>query len=117
TKPKPPPSSPSPPTRSADSITQLRDEAGRAATAVGDWASRTSTTVGKEVRRGLETADRTVGQWTGHCNQVDGCGRNTTQVERRDRWSDRHGGNTVTQRQPPARSADEDEGFARPPPR
>ncbi len=117
TKPKPPPSSPPPPARSADSITQLRDEAGRAATAVGDWASRTSTTVGKEVRRGLETADRTVGQWIGRCNQADGCGRNTTQVERRDRWSDRNGGNTVTQRQPPARYADEDAGFARPPPR
>ena len=117
TKPKPPPSSPPPPARSADPITQFRDEAGRAATAVGDWASRTSATVGGEVRRGLETADRTVGQWTGRCNQADGCRRNTTQVERRDRWSDRHGGNTVTQRQPPVRSADEDEGFARPPPR
>ena len=114
-KPQPRPNSSPTPARSADPITQLRDEAGRAATAVGDWGSRTSTTVGGEVRRGLETADRTVGQWTGHCNQADGCGRNTTQVERRDRWSDRHRGGTVTQRESPARSADE--GFAEPPPR
>jgi hypothetical protein len=93
----------------------LRDEAGRAATAVGDWASRTSATVGKEVRRGLEAADRTVGQWTGSCNQAQGCGRNTTQVERRDRWSDRRGGHTVTQRESSMRY-DENQGFAPPPP-
>ncbi len=115
-KPQPRPNSSPQPARSTDPITQLRDNAGRTATAVGDWASRTSSVVGKEVKRGLETADQTVGQWTGRCNRADGCGRNTTQVERRDRWTDRHRGNTVTQREPPARY-DEDEGFAKPPPR
>ena len=118
TEPKPMPpsnSSASPPARSTDSITQLRDDAGRAATTVGDWASRTSATVNKEVRRGLEAADQAVERWTGRCNQPDGCGRNTVQVERRDRLADHHG-HTISQRERPARQ-DEDEGFAQPPPR
>jgi hypothetical protein len=68
------------------------------------------------VRRGFEAADQTVRQWTGSCKKADGCVRNTVQVERRDRLADRHGGNTVSQREPPTRP-DEDEGFAKPPPR
>ena len=107
-------SSASPPARSADPITQFRDDAGRAAVAVGDWASRASAVVNKEVRRGLETADQTVGRWTGRCHPTDGC--QETRVERRDRWSDRHLNHTVSQPEPPARYS-EDEGFAKPPPR
>jgi hypothetical protein len=114
-KPQPRPNASPPPARSTDPITQLRDNAGRTAASFGDWASRTSAVVGKEVKRGLEAADQTVGQWTGRCNRADGCGRNTTQVERRDRWNSPRGG-MVTQREPPARY-DEDEGFAKPPPR
>lgn len=108
-------SSAPPPARSTDPISQLQGETGRAATAVGDWASRTSTTISQEVRRGMEATDQAVGRWTGRCNPGDACSRNTTQVERRDRWADRHG-HTVSQREHPARQ-DEDEGFAQPPPR
>ena len=115
-EPKPPShSSASSPARSADPVTQLRDNTGRAATALGDWASRTSSTVSKEVKRGLKAADHAVKQWTGNCNPADGCIRNTTQVERRDRLANRYG-HTVSQGERPARQ-DEDEGFARPPPR
>jgi serine/threonine protein kinase len=110
-EPKPRPSSPSatPPARSADPVTQLQEDAGRAATELGNLVSRASTTVGKEVQRGLEAADQTVGRWTGRCHPADGC--QEARVERRDRWSDRHRGGTVSQRH------DEDDGFAKPPPR
>jgi len=113
---KPPANSTPRPARAADPITQFRDDASRTATAVGDWVSRTSTTVSQEVRRGLETADRTVGRWTGSCNQPDGCGRNTTQVERRDHGSSRSGG-TASSREPPAVRNQDGYGFAPPPPR
>ncbi|MFO1423591.1 MAG: protein kinase [Candidatus Competibacteraceae bacterium] len=114
---EPRPSSPSaaPPARSTDPITQIRDDAGRAATEVGNFFSRASTTVGKEVQRGLEAADQTVGRWTGRCQPGDGC--QEARVERRDRWSDRRGGgNTVSRRESSTRH-DEDDGFTRPPPR
>ncbi|MDG4551351.1 MAG: protein kinase [Candidatus Contendobacter sp.] len=114
-EPRPPSRSATSPARSADSMTQLRDDAGRTAAEVGNFFSRASATVGKEVRRGLEAADQTVGRWTGRCQPGDGC--QEVRVERRDRWSDRHrGGNTVSQRGSAARY-DEDDGFARPPPR
>ncbi len=97
----PAPSTP-PPTRSADPIQQFQNDAGRAAADIrrqtesfSRWLSRTSNTVGTEVRRGLETADRSVSQWTGHCNQADGCGQHV-RVERRDRWSNRYGGGAVS---------------------
>ena len=102
------------PVRPADPVTQLRDDAGHAATALGNWASRTSTVVGKEVQRGLEAADYAVKQWTGYCNQADGCIRNTTQVERRDRLANRYG--RTAPRQERTVRQDEDEGFAQPPP-
>ena len=44
------------------------------------WVSRTSTAVGSEVRRGLESANRA----------INGNGE-SAQVERRDRWSPRYG--------------------------
>ncbi len=113
---KPPANSTPRPVRAADPITQFRDDASRTAAAVGDWVSRTSTTVSQEVRRGLETADRTVGRWTGSCNQPDGCGRNTTQVERRDHGSSRSGATTPS-REPPAVRNQDGSGFAPPPPR
>ncbi|MDS4032248.1 MAG: protein kinase [Candidatus Contendobacter sp.] len=114
-EPSPPSHSATPPARSTDPMTQLRDDAGRAATEVGNFFSRASTTVGKEVRRGLEAADQTVGRWTGRCQPGDDC--QEARVERRDRWSDhRRGGNTVSRRESSARY-DEDDGFAMPPPR
>ncbi len=47
------------------------------------WVSRTSTAVGSEVRRGLESVNQA----------VNGNGE-SAQVERRDRWSPRHGKRT-----------------------
>ena len=109
------PSRVTPPTaRSTDPMTQLRDDAGRAATEVGNFFSRAGATVGKEVRRGFEAADQTVGRWTGRCQPGDGC--QEARVERRDRWSNRQGGDTVSRRESSARR-DEAEGFAKPPPR
>ncbi|HRD50027.1 MAG: protein kinase [Candidatus Competibacter sp.] len=114
-----PPTPPTPtPTRSADPIRQFQNDASRAASDIRRqtesftrWLSRTGTTVSTEVQRGLETADRSVSQWTGHCNQADGCGRNV-RVERRDRWSHRYGGGVVSQNH-----ADENEESPDPPPR
>lgn len=107
---------PSPPAvRVKDPITGLRDEAGRAAAALGDLVNRTSATVSLEVRQGLKTAERTVGQWTGRCDRADGCGRNTVQVERRDRWVSRPA-TALTQGESRGRQ-DADEGFVKPPPR
>ena len=103
-------------TRSTDPVTRIRDGAGRAASAIGEAVNRTSVAVSAEVRQSLRTAGRVVDQWTGRCNRAEGCGRNTIEVARRDRWSDRQG-TVVTQRQAPARDAEEDDGFAKPPPR
>ncbi|MFO1420205.1 MAG: protein kinase [Candidatus Competibacteraceae bacterium] len=112
------PDLPSPPARSADPINQFQEDAGRAATAirreaeaVGNWLSH----AGKEIQRGLDSANRAVNGWTGNCNQANGCGQ-STRVERRDRWSDRHGAATPSRY---ARTAPDDEnaGFAEPPPR
>ena len=103
TAPVPSTSSTPPPPRSADPIRQFQNDAGRAASDIRRqtesftrWLGRTSTTVSTEVQRGLETADRSVSQWTGRCNQADGCGQNV-RVDRRDRWSNRYGGATVSQ--------------------
>ncbi len=114
--PKPRPASPSaaPPAQSADPITQFRDDAGRAAAEFGHLVGHASTTVSNEVRRGLEAADQTVGRWTGRCRPADGC--QEARVERRDRWTDRHRGNSTAPRESPTRYS-EDDGFARPPPR
>ncbi len=80
-----------------DFVRQFQNDAGRAvadvqrqAESFSRWVNRTGTAVGTEVQRGLETADRAVSQWTGRCNQPDGC-RRKAQVERRDRWSNRYG--------------------------
>ncbi|MDS4070095.1 MAG: protein kinase [Candidatus Competibacter sp.] len=112
------PAFPSPPARSADPIDQFQEDAGRAATAirreaeaVGNWLSH----AGKEIQRGLDSANRAVNGWTGNCNQANGCGQ-STRVERRDRWSDRHGAATPS-RYAKTAPDDEDAGFAEPPPR
>lgn len=83
-------------------IRQFKNDAGRAITGIRHqaesfthWVNRASATVGTEVQRGLETADRTVSQWTGRCPNADGCPQKT-QVERRDRWSSRYGGGAVS---------------------
>ena len=104
-----------PAVRATDPMIGLRDGAGRAAAALGDLVNRTSATVSLEVRQGLKTAERTVGQWTGRCDRADGCGRNTVQVERRDRWVSRPA-TTLTQRESRGRQ-DADESFVKPPPR
>jgi serine/threonine protein kinase len=103
-----------PPARTADPVTQFREDANRAAAdlrreaeAVGNWASDT----GKEIQRGLDSANRAVNQFTGSCGSGNGCSRNP-RVERRDRWSSRKVG-TVSQRPPPG---GEETGFAAPPP-
>ena len=105
-----------PPVRSSDPVSQFQKDASRAAAdlqreaaAIGNWASR----AGKEVQRGLDSANRTVNQWTGNCGSANGCNRNP-RVERRDRWADRTVG-TVSQRPPPSPD-DEESGFAEAPP-
>jgi len=114
-KPKPSASSSAPaPARAADPITQLRDDAGRAAAEFGNLVSHTSTTVSKEVKRGLEAADQTVGRWTGRCRPADGCPE--VRVERRDRWSDHRRNPAAAPPEPPTRY-NPDDGFAKPPPR
>lgn len=112
------PTPPSPPARSADPLDQFQEDAGHAATAirreaeaVGNWLSH----AGKEIQRGLDSANRAVNGWTGNCNQANGCGQ-STRVERRDRWSDRHGAATPS-RYAKTAPDDEDAGFAEPPPR
>lgn len=112
-----PDSSSSPPARATDPITQFREDAGRTATdirreaeAVGNWLSH----AGKEIQRGLDSANRSINDWTGNCNPAHGCNQ-SSRVERRDRWSDPHGAGTPSRYE---RSApDADEGFAEPPPR
>lgn len=104
-----------PPARTTDPITQFREDANRAAAdlrreaeAVGTWASNT----GKEIQRGLDSANRAVNQFTGNCGPGNACNR-SSRVERRDRWSGRTVG-TVSQR--PSPPDDEDSGFVEPPP-
>lgn len=108
-----------PPVRSSDPVSQFQREASRAAgsfqreaEAIGNWASR----AGKEVRRGLDSANRVVNQWTGNCDSANDCNRNP-RVERRDRWADRTVG-TVSQRPPPPPPPPDGEegGFAEAPP-
>ncbi len=102
--PSPRATSTTPPAQSTGSVRQFQNDASRAVTDIQrqaasftHWVRHTSTTVGAEVQRGLETADRTVSQWTGHCNQADGCNQKV-RVERRDRWSSRYGGGAAAQR-------------------
>jgi hypothetical protein len=66
---------------------------------------RTGASVGTEIQRGLEDANQTVTRWTRSSRN---------KVERRDRWSERHGDKTRRQYDPPS-SYDEAEEFAVPP--
>lgn len=82
------PRKPSP--RSTDPVTQLQGDAVRASSNIRrnvedltNWIGRTGASVGAEVQRGLHEADQTVTRWTRS---------RETQVERRDRWSERYGG-------------------------
>jgi serine/threonine protein kinase len=130
TQPAPPPSSvavtiptrnssapPKPPARSSDPITAFQKDAGRAANDIrrgaeniGNWMGRTSASVGTEIQRGLDSANRAASSWTGNCLQANGC-HQSHQIERRDRWS-RSSQGTVSQPQPSTR--DDDEGFGNP---
>lgn len=105
-----------PPVHSDDPISQFRKDAGRAAAdlqreaeAIGNWASR----AGKEVQRSLDSANRSINQWTGNCGSTNDCNRHP-RVERRDRWADRTIG-TVSQH-PPSPPDEEESGFAAAPP-
>jgi serine/threonine protein kinase len=105
-----------PPTRTADPVAQFREDANRAAAdlrreaeSVGNWASNT----GKEIQRGLASANRAVNQLTGNCDPAEDCVR-SPRVERRDRWSSRKVG-TVSQHPSPPPD-DEETGFVEPPP-
>jgi serine/threonine protein kinase len=112
------PSPPPPPARAADPISQFQKDAGHAATAirreaeaVGNWFSN----AGKEIQRGLDSANRAINGSTGDCAQATGCGQGN-RVERRDRWSDRRGAATTSRYAPPP-PGDEDEELMEPPPR
>ena len=105
-----------PPVRTTDPVAQFREDANRAAAdlrreaeAVGNWASNT----GKEIQRGLASANRAVNQFTGNCGPGNECNR-SSRVERRDRWSSRKVG-AVSQR-PSSSPDDEEAGFVEPPP-
>ncbi len=85
-----PPKPPAP--RPTDPVTQFQEDAARASAgirrdveALTSWMGRTGASVGTEIQRGLNDADQAVTRWT----QGNG-----TQVERRDRWSERHGDQT-----------------------
>lgn len=76
--------------RSTDPVTQLQGDAVRASSNIRrnvedltNWIGRTGASVGAEVQRGLHEADQTVTRWTRS---------RETQVERRDRWSQRYSG-------------------------
>ncbi len=91
---------PRPAAKPSNPITQLQADAGHATdrirretAAFTRWLSHTGT----EVQRGLESADQTVKRWTGGCTQPQGCNSSDNRVVRRDRWSRRHGGETVSQ--------------------
>lgn len=97
----PPPATAS--ARSSDPIRQFQTDAGRAATDIRRqaesftrWVNHASVTTATEIRRGLDTADQSVGRWTGSCNRAGGC-NSTVPVERRDRWSNRYGSGVVSQ--------------------
>ena len=114
--PKPITASTAPPKQSAsrptDPITQFQEDASRASVgirrdveALTSWMSRTGASVSTEIQRGLRDADQAVTRWTRS---------NGTQVERRDRWSERHRDKTRRQYEPPA-SHDDTEEFTAPP--
>ncbi len=101
-----PTTTPKAPTGPADPITALQKDAGKAAhdirreaENIGNWMGRTSASVGTEIRRGLDSANRAVGSWTGSCAGTNGCPQ-ARQVERRDRWT-RSSQGTVSRSQPP----------------
>jgi len=107
-----------PQARATDPVSQFKEDAGRAANdirhqaeAVGNWFSDT----GKQIQRGLDSADRTIGTWTGTCSAANGCNQGG-RVERRDRWTTPHSAETPSRYQ---RSAPDDDegGYAAPPPR
>jgi serine/threonine-protein kinase len=113
-------SPPKPPVRSTDPITDLRKDAGRAANDirreaqnVGNWVGHTSASVGTEIQRGFDSANRAINGWMGNCNSANGC-RSTRQIERRDRWS-RNARQAMSS--PPQRRSPPDDGDPGPPPR
>jgi serine/threonine protein kinase len=110
---------PKAPARSADPVTAFRQDAGRAANGIrreaeniGNWMGRTGASVGTEIQRGLDSANRAVGNWIGTCHQGNGCSQNRA-VERRDRWS-RSSQGPVFRSQP---TAPDDDDRSRPPSR
>ena len=104
-----PPKPPAP--RPTDPVTQFQEDAARASAgirrdveALTSWMGRTGASVGTEIQRGLNDADQAVTRWTRG---------NGTQVERRDRWSERRGGQSRRQDDRPA--PDDAGEFAAPP--
>ncbi|HRD66907.1 MAG TPA: protein kinase [Candidatus Competibacter sp.] len=103
---------PTPPVRSADPITAFQKNAGRATTDIrreaeniGNWMSRTSASVGTEIQRGLDSANRAVNNWAGNCPGANGC-QPARRVERRDRWSSRYSKSAASRSQQPVSPAD-----------
>lgn len=77
-------------TRSSDPMSAFQQDTRRTASDIrrgarnfGEWATRTGSSVGTEVQRGLDNANQAIGSWIGTCTNC----QTSRPVERRDRWS------------------------------
>lgn len=120
-----PPPEPIPPPRTrlarpTDPIRAFQEDAGRAANNlrreaenISDWAKRTGSSVGTEIRRSLDSANQAISGLVGNCTPANGC-QPARRVERRDRWSQTNDGMTPN---PPSPGFRDGAGLDRPPAR